>query len=192
METPASLLERLRIAPEEADWERLDHLYRPLIHRWLLQDPTLGDEAEDLVQEIMTVLIDELPSFERQRLGSFRCWLRTVTVHRLSAYQRERKKHPRAVGGPLAESPLEQLADPHSELSRFWDEEHDAYVLRRLMELIEPQFEAATLAAFRRVVLDGAAPTQAAAELGLTLNAVLLAKSRVLSRLRREAEGFID
>jgi RNA polymerase sigma-70 factor, ECF subfamily len=36
------------------------------------------------------------------------------------------------------------------------------------------------------------APAQAAAELGLSLNAVLLAKSRVLGRLRQEAAGLID
>ena len=34
METSASLLERLRTAPDGADWRRLDALYRPLIRRW--------------------------------------------------------------------------------------------------------------------------------------------------------------
>jgi RNA polymerase sigma-70 factor (ECF subfamily) len=77
-------------------------------------------------------------------------------------------------------------------LSRLWDDEHDRYVLRRLLELIEPRFEPSTLAAFRRVALDGASPEQAAEELGLSVAAVWLAKSRVLSRLRREAEGLID
>jgi RNA polymerase sigma-70 factor (ECF subfamily) len=58
--------------------------------------------------------------------------------------------------------------------------------------LITPQFEATTLVAFHRVAFDGAAPAQVAEELGLSLNAVLLAKSRVLSRLRQEAAGLID
>jgi RNA polymerase sigma-70 factor (ECF subfamily) len=60
------------------------------------------------------------------------------------------------------------------------------------MELIAPLFEPATLAAFRRIAVDGIAPAQAAAELGLSLNAVLVAKSRVLSQLRQEAKGLID
>jgi RNA polymerase sigma-70 factor (ECF subfamily) len=192
METSASLLERLRTAPDEAAWQRLDELYRPLLRRWLLRDPTLGAEAEDVVQEVMVVLVRELPGFQRRRTGSFRRWLRTITAHRLGALYRSRKNRPLALGSPLAESPLMQLADPSSELSCQWDEEHDRYVLRRLMELIGPLFEAATLAAFRRVVFDAIAPAQAAAELGLSLNAVLLAKSRVLSRLRQEAEGLID
>jgi RNA polymerase sigma-70 factor, ECF subfamily len=192
METSASLLERLRTAPDEAAWQRLDGLYRPLIRRWLLRDPSLREEVEDVVQEVMGVLVRALPSFQRQRSGSFRRWLRTITAHRLGAFYRSRKNRPVALGAPLEESPLEQLADPGSELSRQWDREHDRYVLYRLMELIAPLFEPTTLAAFRRVALEGVTPAQAAEELGLSFNAVLIAKSRVLSRLRQEAEGLID
>jgi RNA polymerase sigma factor (sigma-70 family) len=192
METSASLLERLRTAPDEAAWRRLDDLYRPLIRHWLLRDPTLGDEAEDVVQEVMGVLVRELPDFERRRPGSFRRWLRTVTAHRLAAHYRARQNRPVALGSPDGEGPLTQLADPTSDLSRLWDEEHDRHVLRRLMDMIAPLFEPTTLAAFRRVAFDGVRPAQAAEELGLSLNAVLLAKSRVLNKLRQEAEGLID
>jgi RNA polymerase sigma-70 factor (ECF subfamily) len=118
METSASLLERLRSSPDEAAWRRLDDLYRPLIRRWLSRDPGLGEENEDIVQEVMEVLVRELPGFQRQRTGSFRRWLRTVTAHRLAAHYRARRNRPRALGAPAEESPLTQLADPNSELSR--------------------------------------------------------------------------
>lgn len=192
METSASLLERLRRAPDEAAWRRLDDLYRPLIRRWLARDPSLGAEADDVVQEVMSVIVRELPGFQRQRTGSFRRWLRTVTAHRLAAYYRSRQNRPQAMGAFSDESPLTDLADPNSELARQWDEEHDRYVLRRLMDLIEPMFEPKTLEAFRRIVFDGMAPRQVAEELGMTYAAVALAKSRVLGRLRQEAEGLID
>lgn len=140
----------------------------------------------------MSVLVRELPGFRRRRNGSFRRWLRTITAHRLAALYRSRKNRPLALGCSLEESPLTQLADPNSELSRQWDREHDRYVLSRLMELIAPMFEPTTLAAFRRVAMDGIAPAQAAEELGMSLNAVLVAKSRGLSTLRQEAKGLID
>src|SRR5262245_4249456 len=167
METSASLLERLRTAPDEAAWRRLDDLYRPLIRRWLLRDPTLGQEAEDIVQEVMSVLVRELPGFQRQRSGSFRRWLRSVTAHRLGAHYRGRDHRPRPLGATAEVHPLEQLADPNSELARQWDDEHDRYVLRRLMDLIEPMFEPTTLAAFRRIAFDGISPAQASEELGM-------------------------
>jgi RNA polymerase sigma-70 factor (ECF subfamily) len=60
------------------------------------------------------------------------------------------------------------------------------------MDLIRPQFEEKTWKAFRRVVLDGLKPAAVAQELGMSVNAVLLAKSRVLSRLRQEMRGLTD
>jgi RNA polymerase sigma-70 factor (ECF subfamily) len=192
METSVSLLERLRAQPDEAAWRRLHDLYRPLIRGWLLRDPTLGDEAEDVVQEVMSVLVRELPRFQHERPGSFRRWLRTITVHRLQAFWRARRNRPRVFSKPLEASPLAQLEDDASALSRQWDEEHNQHVVRRLLEWIEPEFEPTTLRAFRRVVFDEVKPAQAATELRISVNAVLLAKSRVLGRLRREAEGLLS
>jgi RNA polymerase sigma-70 factor (ECF subfamily) len=187
METAASLLERLCTAPDEAAWQRLDDLYRPLIRRWLRRDPSLGADAEDLVQEVMSTLVQELPGFQRRRTGSFRCWLREITRLRLQTYYRQRRRQPRSDSDLVS-----QLGDPTSALTRLWDEEHDQHVLTRLLQLIEPQFEDKTLTAFRRLVVEDGAPAQVAAELGMSVNGVLLAKSRVLARLRKEAEGLIN
>ncbi|HZU38942.1 MAG TPA: sigma-70 family RNA polymerase sigma factor [Gemmataceae bacterium] len=192
METSPSLLERLCGQRDEEAWRRLDDLYRPLVRSWLRRDPSLGAEIDDLVQEVMSVLVRELPGFHRQRTGSFRRWLREITVHRLQAYYRERRRRPRSVGPEVRDSPLAQLSDPRSDLSHLWDEDHDRHVLRRLLQLIEPQFQPNTLTAFRRVVFDERPPAEVARELGLSVNAVLLAKSRVLAKLRQEAEGFLD
>jgi RNA polymerase sigma-70 factor, ECF subfamily len=191
MQTSVSLLERLRMTPDEAAWRRLDDLYRPLIRRWLLRDPSLRDEAEDLVQEVLAVVVRELSHFQHERPGSFRCWLRKITWNRWQVFRqsRERREHLLVSGsdGLL----LTQLEDPSSALSRQWDQEHDQHVVRRLMELIGSQFEPITLLAFRRVVFDGAKPAEVANELKISVNAVLLAKSRVLKQLRQEGEGLI-
>jgi RNA polymerase sigma-70 factor (ECF subfamily) len=42
------------------------------------------------------------------------------------------------------------------------------------------------------VILDGVSGAEAAEEVGLTVAAVYLARSRVLKRIRQEAEGLID
>src|SRR5262249_10760652 len=65
-------------------------------------------------------------------------------------------------------------------------------VIRRLLELIEPDFEASTWSAFRLLVLEERPTPEVAATLGLTPNAVRIARSRVPARLRKEAEGPID
>jgi RNA polymerase sigma-70 factor (ECF subfamily) len=60
------------------------------------------------------------------------------------------------------------------------------------MARIRPEFEPATWTAFSRVAIDGAPAGEVARELGLSVNAVFIAKSRVLSRLRRLGAGMID
>jgi RNA polymerase sigma-70 factor (ECF subfamily) len=77
-------------------------------------------------------------------------------------------------------------------LSQQWDREHDMLVLSRLLELMEQEFEPGTLQAFRRIVFDGCKTDLVAAELGISVAAVYIAKSRVLRRLRAEAAGLID
>ncbi len=60
------------------------------------------------------------------------------------------------------------------------------------MTLAEPEFEAKTWQAFRLQVFEEARPKLVAAQLGMTVNAVLIAKSRVLKRLRELSRGLID
>src|SRR5437867_3897127 len=97
METAVSLLDRLRDGNDPAAWQRLDDLYRPLIHRWILRDAALRNDADDVVQDVMTVLVRELPRFQRERTGSFRRWLRNVTHHRVLA-SRQKIRRDRAAG----------------------------------------------------------------------------------------------
>ena len=193
METSLTLLMRLHNNPnDKAGWQRFDDLYRPLIHRWLVRDPGLRDEAEDIVQEVMKFLVRNCLGFSGSGLGRSATGCARSPCRRVQEYLRQRARHPRGQGGPLEESPLLQLSDPGSDLSRAWDEEHNRHVLSRLLELIKPQFEDRSVTAFRRLVFDGVPPAQVAAELGSTVGAVLAAKSRILNRLRQEAEEFLD
>ena len=87
---------------------------------------------------------------------------------------------------------LAQLEDGSSELSQIWNQQHDRHVLGQLLASVESQFAAGTWQAFYRVTLQSEPADQVAEEMGMSLNAVFIAKSRVLSRLRQEAAGLID
>jgi RNA polymerase sigma-70 factor (ECF subfamily) len=192
-ETSVSLLERLRRQPDEASWQRLVDLYTPLLRGWLRRQFVPHEDVDDLVQDVLAVLVRELPDFHYDRhKGSFRGWLKTVTLNQLRMWWRSRQGRPLGSGDSAMARKLDELADPHSALSRLWEREHDQHVVRRLLELSEGVFEATTWQAFRRVALDGADPAAVAAELGLSLNAVYLAKYRVLRHLRQESQGLTD
>jgi RNA polymerase sigma-70 factor (ECF subfamily) len=192
-ETSASLLQRLRQQPDEASWKRLVDLYTPLLQGWFHRELVPPSDVDDLVQEVMAVLVRELPTFAYDPgRGSFRGWLRTVAVNRLRMFWRSRRTRPLATGDSDLARRLDELEDPHSALSQLWDREHDRHVARRLLALIEGEFEPTTWRAFQRLALDGASATVVAAELNLSLNAVYLAKYRVLKRLQQELQGLTD
>ena len=64
--------------------------------------------------------------------------------------------------------------------------------VHRLLEMLKGDFEPKTWQAFTRMALDGLPAAEVAQELGLTTNAVFIAKSRVLARLRQEAAGLVE
>ena len=191
-ETRLSLLFRAQTGEENA-WKDLNDLYRPLIIAWLNRQGVPAGDLEDLSQDVLLSVVKNLPTFEHSgRRGAFRSWLRTIICSRTTDYWRAVDAGTKASGGSGATAALQQIADPDSDLNRQWDEEHDRYVLNCLLDMVEEEFEPTTLRAFRRLALDGASGAETAEELGLSVTAVYVAKSRVLQRIRQEAEGLID
>ncbi len=187
--TPVSLLERLRRGPDEASWRRFFDLYTPFIRRWLDRQGMPPSDVDDVAQEVCMAIARDLGGFVHAgRPGAFRLWVRTIALNRLRGYRRAR----RGVHVPRDAQDLDGLAEPDDQLGLLWDREHDLFLVARLMEMIEPEFAPATWRAFRRQVIDGMSAGRAAEELGTSVNAVLIAKSRVLRRLRREGQELFD
>ena len=190
--TRQTLLLRARAGESEA-WQRLVALYQPLIHKWVLRSGVHAQDADDLTQEVLAVLVKELSRFTHAgRAGSFRNWLRTITVNRARKFWQSGRCRTQAVGGSGVLEVLAQLEDANSELSTQWNADHDLHVYCRLLDFLDQEFEPATVRIFRRLVLDGASAAEVAAELNMSVAAVYASKSRVLKRLREEAKGLLD
>jgi RNA polymerase sigma-70 factor, ECF subfamily len=58
--------------------------------------------------------------------------------------------------------------------------------------MLAAEFEPRTWEAFRRAVVEHQPPARIALELGMSIDAVYQAKSRVLRRLRREMNGLLE
>lgn len=191
--TSVSLLDRLACSGAEDDWKKLTILYRPFIAGVARGYPALASQSDDITQEVMLVLMRELPRFQRHRTGSFRSWLRGITVNQLRIALRKSKKFKQAEsGGRAIEEQLDELADPASIAAQKWDQEHDRIVLERIVQIVKGDFKEVTWRAFQRYAIDNQPPAAVAQELSVSLNSVLLAKSRVLRRLREEAAGLVD
>jgi RNA polymerase sigma-70 factor (ECF subfamily) len=190
--TSATLLERLRDTGDAEAWGRLNDLYAPLIRMWADRLGIRGADADDLVQDVLAVVVRRFPEFVHpEKPGAFRGWLRAIAANCARNAWRARRFTPQAPGGTDFGSYLTRLEDPADNLARDWDREHDIHVTRRLLERIKADFEEQTWALFRGFVLDGRTAEEVAAACGTTPNAVYIAKSRVLARLREEAGGLL-
>jgi RNA polymerase sigma-70 factor (ECF subfamily) len=181
--TSLSLLERVRGQDQEA-WQRLIHLYGPLVARWCNHKCARPQDAEDVQQEVFQAVATSLHKFRLDRPGdTFRGWLRGITKNKLIDHHRRRHGQPDAQGGSDAQQGLLEIAQ--QDLPE--DSAADLGALYcRALELVRGEFEDRTWNAFWRVTIDGHDPASVASDLGVTSAAVRKAKSRILHRLREE------
>ena len=126
--THFSLLAQAGAGSAEA-WTRLDRLYRPFIWSWFRGQTVPHTDADDLTQEVMTVLAKELKEFAHSgRTGAFRTWIRGVCIHRLQGFRRQQQVRGAAVGGSDFQQQLQLVAD--DTLSQDWDRDHERHLLR--------------------------------------------------------------
>ena len=173
--TPVSLLERLRHADSQAAWDWFVQLYTPLLLHWARRLEANASDAADLVQEVFVVLVKELPTFRYETDKRFRGWL--WTIMRNLSRQRRRKvlSHPTEVGEAwLTDQAAAEESVPLEE------HEYRHYLVQRVLQVMQADFQPATWRACWEYVVANRPAAAVAAELGLTVNAVHLAKARVL------------
>jgi RNA polymerase sigma-70 factor (ECF subfamily) len=184
--TPATLFERLRRPGNQAAWERFVRLYTPLLCGMAGRLGLQGSDAADLVQDVFTVLVQKLPDFRYDPHQRFRGWLWTITLNKYRERQRRQAHAPRAGHDALPEVAVPDPAEVISEA------EYRQYLTRRATELMQAEFQPQTWKAFWECAVNERSAAVVARELGMTENAVHLAKGRVLRRLRTELEGLLD
>jgi RNA polymerase sigma-70 factor (ECF subfamily) len=179
------------MAHEQAAWTRFVDLYAPLVYRWCRQAGVQPEDAEDVGQEVFRAVARKIQDFQHGGPGqTFRGWLRTITRNKVADLMRAYRAKGRGAG--WEENYLAQIPAEESAADELSAADENKLVVRRAVELLRAEFEARTWQAFWRVTVDGDCPDDVARELGMTVNAVYLAKSRILRRLRAEFAGLIE
>ena len=162
-------------------------LYTPLLYAWACRLGLQGSDAADLVQDVLTLLIQRLPSFQYDRQKSFRAWLKTVITNRWRNLQRLR------VAASLDANPalLAGLSDAEPEQT-LEEDEYRQFLVSRALEVLESEFQPISWKVFRRHMIDGQSAADVARELNVSVDSVYAIKSRVLRRLRKELEGLLE
>ena len=189
----SSLLEGLRVLDSEA-WNRVVHLYGPLVRRWCEGLGLQSQDAADVIQETFRALAGSIHRFDREEgKNSFRGWLWGITRKQVANYRRRQKAWVVGTGGTDAQKHLAQLPEEsEDDQSAVRPANERTLLLRRALGMLQAEVEPRTWQAFWRVVVEGHAPQQVAEELGLTTNAIYLLKARLLRRLRDEFGHLLD
>ena len=183
-----SLLMRVRHLDPDA-WQRLVHIYGPLVYKWCIKAGLRSEDAADVGQEVFRAVADGISKFRRDRDGdTFVGWLRTITRFKIADYRRGQSSDPQAIGGTDFQIAISQLSESTKEAvpEENDDGRIDSIVYRRALDIIKTEFEQRTWQAFWATAVDGRPTADIADELGMTTMAVRKAKSRVLRRLRDE------
>jgi RNA polymerase sigma-70 factor (ECF subfamily) len=189
--TSASLLDQLRRPAEQeataAAWVRFVQLYTPLLCYWARRFGLHGEDAADLVQDVLATLVQKLPQFSYDSAKGFRGWLRTVTLNKW----RDRLRQPVLPGAGPGDPSLSSIADADSP-DPLEETEYRRHLLGQALHLVQTEFAPNTWQAFREYVVAGRPAAEVAAELGVGVGAVYVAKARVLARLRQDLGGLLD
>src|SRR5262245_50882457 len=177
--TSVSLLERLRQQVDlDINWKRFVQLYTPLLYHWARKLDLAETDAADLVQDVFVLLVQKLPEFVYDRGKSFRGWLRTVMINKWREQHRRRAVKAQVT----SDSALAAVADPDG-TDPVEEAEYRQHLVGRALRIMQAEFQPATWKACWECVVAERSPEVVAAELGMSVNAVYLAKSRVLRRL---------
>jgi RNA polymerase sigma-70 factor (ECF subfamily) len=180
--TTTLLLDSLMDPARDAVWTEFDARYRPILTAMALRVGLDRAEAEDVAQE---TLAEFLRAYRQGRYdrgkGRLSSWIIAIAQNRALMRLRSRARRGGARGG----SALVDIGDATG-LTQIWQVEQERAILARAWNTLRSTGRTAekTLRAFELVALRGTPAAGAAAECGMTLDEVYIAKNRVTKRLR--------
>jgi RNA polymerase sigma-70 factor (ECF subfamily) len=178
--THTTLLARLADGPDSAAWGEFEKRYGDLIIGFARRRGLQPADCEDVAQEVLLGLAKAAPGFRYDPAkGKFRSYLKTATLRAI--FKKSRQKHGTVALGDIEEAI--HLTEADSDAEEVWEQEWRQYHLRQAMCVVQAEFSASDRRAFQLYAVDGRDARETAAALGLSVDRVYQAKSRIMTRL---------
>lgn len=185
--TRASLLHRVKDPKNKESWREFFQIYHPLLYRYARLRGLGRENAEELAQQCMTILIDRMPRFEYSRdKGGFKRWLRRLVNNKINDFFKKRKM-------PLAESAdYRKLVDRETTLEEIWEQEWEKKHLQFYLKEVRKDVAPKTYQAFEYYVICDWPVGRVTETLNMTAEQVYAAKSRIIRKLRAKMTRTVD
>jgi RNA polymerase sigma-70 factor (ECF subfamily) len=180
--TTTQLLESLRDPANAGLWQLFDQRYRPVIIAFAVRQGLSEDDASDVAQSTLAAFTADFQAgrYDRTR-GRLSSWIIGIARNRLIDLIRSRR-HER---GNRGESAMIDLTDDHA-AQREWAEARQRVIFQQALEVLRARsrLDPRTLQAFDLCAIRSVPPEAAAAECGMTVPEVYVAKNRAIKKLR--------
>jgi RNA polymerase sigma factor (sigma-70 family) len=188
-QTRASLLLRIRDPHDGLAWGEFVRLYAPLLHAYAMKNGLQDADAADLAQDTLRNVLRAAPEFVYDPgRGSFRGWLFAVARNEVRRFVNRRARQVVGTGDSDVRAVLDEHPDREGDPDE-WDHEYRLNLFLWAAERVRVEFRENTWQAFWRTAVGGEDAAAVAAELGLTVGAVYIARSRVTARIRQEVQA---
>jgi len=186
--TNTSLLNGLKDPNNNRIWSEFFERYQPMLMAFAKRLGLNEHDAQDAAQETLMNFVNAYREggYDREK-GRLRTWLFGIAAHKIRDIQRKRGKQLVIVDNSHTTRFLNKVPDDHS-MSEIWEAEWARAILGQAMKEVRQQVKPQTMEAFELFAIKGLPAEQVAKQLGMTENAVWIAKNRVLSRLRNTQE----
>jgi RNA polymerase sigma-70 factor (ECF subfamily) len=184
--TPVSLLSRLCRDPNNPGaWEEFVQHYGPKVLLWCRHWGLQQADAEDVAQDVLLKVARKMQTFRYDPARSFRAWLKTL-AHGAWCDWLERRSRQAQGSGDSRVLELLQTTAARDDLVCKLEEGYDAELLEAAGVRVRLRVGPRSWEAFRLLAFEGKSGAEVAAQLGMTVGAVFMAKSRVQKMLREE------
>lgn len=183
--TRQSLLLRLRDFQDEQAWSQFVEVYAPLIYAYVRKRGLQDADAADLTQICMRKVSDHIGRLDyTPGRDSFRGWLFTIVRNKLHDFH----ARPHHLWQGSGDTQIRSLLDNHPASENGdaseWEREYEQSLFMWAAEKVKPLVQPTTWQAFWQTAVEGRPGQEVAKNLGISLAAVYIAKSRVIVRLR--------
>lgn len=189
--TTTTVLNRLQDAKDHSAWSSFVERFRAPITGFGRKLGLSAADAEDITQETLVAFLESFRrnAYERGR-GRLSHYVFGIAHNKILLARR--KMAGRGGQVSIADGDTSFWAQLPDGLSpqQAWEDEWRQAVLLACLEQVRREVSPQTLEAFRLVVFEHMQPGDVAERLGVTRNAVFIAKHRVGSRLRELRESF--
>ena len=183
--TSTHLLNGLRDPENRTVWQEFVSRYRPLIESYARRLGMNETDAQDAAQQSLIAFCTSYQDGKYHReTGRLRHWLFGIARNQINNARKKGRRRELQIGANSGETDFFERVEDDAHLEEIWEQEWRDAVLRQCLEEVRQTVEPKSVEAFELFARKGWSAQQVADHLGMTPNAVFIAKHRIMKQIK--------